>query len=1053
MATVSSWGQARRRAPWSQLSAAAVGLAVLAVLLVAAPPPARAGVWCPGARPSGTIAAENARPGTASWRLTAQRGSLSAWVDQTSAVCGQWVGLHVATRANWAQVVVYRMGWYRGAGARQVYATWGGIRPSTGPASFYPGINMIETYWPVWSWLQIGSDWTPGEYLLKVTDNWGQQTYAPLTVRDPYSRAGLELVRSTLTEQAYNTWGGYSLYWGRGYQYATRSRKVSFDRPYDGDGSGQFFEMEYPLVQLAERLGLDITYTTDTQVDADPAELRNHAAVVFAGHAEYWTRGMYDGVTAARDAGVNVLFFGANNVYTQARLESTRWSARRHEVVYRSTAEDPMARSYPSLATIRWRDAPVSRPENQLVGQMYECWGTNANYVVANAAAWPIAGTGVGNGYVVPRLVGNEYDRVYPNGTPPGTMLLARSPVRPADSSSHCLSYNSEADSTYYSVASRAGVLSVGTTRWVCSLAATCAGDWGNWTAQWFTQTVTARALTDAAAGPLGCLQATVPGAPCAPPSGVTAVGVGTGSVSVAWRAVPTADEYRVVATPPAGSPTATSTVSAPATSSTLSGLVPGVKYSFTVTALRGGLATAPSAPVVASDEDLATPTGLRVSTASDVSLSVAWNAVAGAASYRAQLTGPAAPVTLTVTSPAVTFDGLAPGTTYQVTVTAVPATGRGGSAPSAALAATTVRLEPPPDLNAYPVAAGTVQLDWSAMPAATGYRVDGGPVGQPSHQLATSGTAGLRLGGLTDGLTYTFTATTLGRSGASPPSQPTYAVPGTPRPPAGQPLGGTLLGAPAITAPAPGLLAVAVRAPDNSVQVNSWTGQWWTGFGSIGGYVIASPTVVSWGPGRLDVFAVGGDRSLWHRAYYAGAWHGWEPLGGTIIGGPAAVSQSAGTLDIFVRGGDNALWRISWTGRGWTGFARLGGVLSADPAAVSSAPGRIDVIVRGTDDQAWHLVTGRWTWGWEALGGRLLGGAAAAARGPGLLDVLARGTDSTLWLRSWTGRGWTGWQPLGGTASSSPAMVAWNRWRLDVVYRGIGGDLQHRWWAGSWQP
>ena len=39
------------------------------------------------------------------------------------------------------------------------------------------------------------------------------------------------------------------------------------------------------------------------------------------GHDEYWSKAMLDNVTAARDAGVNLGFFGSNTAYWQVRFE------------------------------------------------------------------------------------------------------------------------------------------------------------------------------------------------------------------------------------------------------------------------------------------------------------------------------------------------------------------------------------------------------------------------------------------------------------------------------------------------------------------------------------------------------------------------------------------------------------------------------------------------------------------------------------------------------------------------------------------------------------
>ena len=100
--------------------------------------------------------------------------------------------------------------------------------------------------------LRIDKSWPPGMYLLKLVGDAGQQQYVPLCVRDDASTAAYVLQNSVTTWQAYNLWGGYSLYYGMkpggGQDFAHRARAVSFDRPYPqtwAQGSADFFGNEF----------------------------------------------------------------------------------------------------------------------------------------------------------------------------------------------------------------------------------------------------------------------------------------------------------------------------------------------------------------------------------------------------------------------------------------------------------------------------------------------------------------------------------------------------------------------------------------------------------------------------------------------------------------------------------------------------------------------------------------------------------------------------------------------------------------------------------------
>src|SRR5437879_1076659 len=145
---------------------------------------------------------------------------------------------------------------------------------------------------------------------------------------------------------------------------------------------------------------------------------------------------MYDAVIAARDAGVNLGFFGANAIYWQARFEpSSSGVPNRVLVCYRFASLDPITDL--SLKTVLWRDPVLNRPEQTLIGVQF----TNqvpktiegVTYVVTNSGHWVYAGTGFRDGDSVPGLVGYETDRLFnqyplPNAVSGTYTLLSNSP-------------------------------------------------------------------------------------------------------------------------------------------------------------------------------------------------------------------------------------------------------------------------------------------------------------------------------------------------------------------------------------------------------------------------------------------------------------------------------------------------------------------------------------------------------------------------------------------------------------------------------------------------
>ncbi len=186
-----------------------------------------------------------------------------------------------------------------------------------------------------------------------------------------------------------------------GGNYADRARIVSFDRPYDHDwasGAADFVGNEFPVIYQAEQLGLDVTYWTDVDLHAQPQLLTTHRALISLGHDEYWSAPMRDGATQALAAGVNLAFLGANACYRQIRFEPSPLGANRHQICYKSAAEDPMLSQDPALVTVNWPQAPVSRPEAELIGSTYQDIGAQADLVITDPTSWVLAGVGLPTG-------------------------------------------------------------------------------------------------------------------------------------------------------------------------------------------------------------------------------------------------------------------------------------------------------------------------------------------------------------------------------------------------------------------------------------------------------------------------------------------------------------------------------------------------------------------------------------------------------------------------------------------------------------------------------
>jgi N,N-dimethylformamidase beta subunit-like protein len=273
-----------------------------------------------------------------------------------------------------------------------------------------------------------------------------------------------------MTWQAYNGWGGRSLYEDSG-SFADRSYAVSFDRPYDEYfGAGRFLPFDAPVVQVAEAAGVPLAWVTDYDLAERPQLVQGAAAVVIGGHAEYWTAPMWDAVRAAVRRGSNLAVLGANTAYWRVRLAEPVAGADRVIVGTKDAGLDPLARSDPSGATARFRDRPAARREEDLTGMRYDCFPADASWTVTEPHWWGYAGTGVRQGQQLAGLVGPESDRVYPAPTRPRPMTVVGysrflcGPGRPTAQTG-----------VYWVARSGAGVFATGTMRWSCALRTTCA--------------------------------------------------------------------------------------------------------------------------------------------------------------------------------------------------------------------------------------------------------------------------------------------------------------------------------------------------------------------------------------------------------------------------------------------------------------------------------------------------------------------------------------------------------------------------------------------------
>ena len=429
------------------------------------------------------VVAENQQAGTSAWKL----GSLVA-DDVTQQIKGYASATSVSQNASITFFVsvnpvqtfnldIYRIGWYGGLGGR-LRLHQPGLAGTMQPACpTDPTTGMIACHWAPSYSLTVPADWTSGIYLVMLTNSLGFESYIPFVVKDGRPAAFL-YQRSVNTDQAYNNYPddhatGKSLYAFNSFgantvSGTTRAVKVSFDRPYADNGARMFLSWEIQLVRWLEQSGYDVTYSTDIDTHANSQALLSSKGFLVGGHSEYWSLPMYDAATAARDAGVNLAFFGADVLGWQVRFEpSATGVPNRVEVCYKDPTLDPV--QGPTL-TVAWRWGYLNRPGQTLTGLMVTGevdFTANADYVVTNSSHWVYAGTGFKDGDAVHGIVGYEMDRYdtnYPAPNSTNRTLLSSSPFTDTNGVARV------SNSSIYQAPSGAWVFASGTFSWSWAL-------------------------------------------------------------------------------------------------------------------------------------------------------------------------------------------------------------------------------------------------------------------------------------------------------------------------------------------------------------------------------------------------------------------------------------------------------------------------------------------------------------------------------------------------------------------------------------------------------
>jgi Domain of unknown function (DUF4082)/Bacterial Ig-like domain/Bacterial Ig domain/Purple acid Phosphatase, N-terminal domain/FlgD Ig-like domain/Cohesin domain len=284
------------------------------------------------------ITDENALPGNppGEWDITGiGDATIQGFATDISVNRGGTITFKIKTDAASYHIDIYRLGYYQGNGARHVgIGVVTATLPQIQPNDLYDSSTGLTDCgnWAESAHWDVPGTAVSGIYIARLTrDDTQGASHIVFVVRNDASTSDLFFQTSDATWQAYNGYGGNSLYVGTTSFPGGHAAKVSYNRPFftrGGGGGSQssedwLFNSEYPMVRFLESNGYDVTYTTDIDTKRSGNRILNHKVFLSVGHDEYWSAEQRASVQAARDAGVHIAFFGGNEIYWKTRWETS----------------------------------------------------------------------------------------------------------------------------------------------------------------------------------------------------------------------------------------------------------------------------------------------------------------------------------------------------------------------------------------------------------------------------------------------------------------------------------------------------------------------------------------------------------------------------------------------------------------------------------------------------------------------------------------------------------------------------------------------------------
>jgi hypothetical protein len=378
------------------------------------------------------------------------------------------------------------MGWYGGRGGRLVLQSRRLAAERQPPCTHRFATGLTECRWHATLTFPIPPALPSGVYIVKLHASSGAESDCLFIVRARQASPLLVEI-PTASYEAYNAWGGDSLYPGGsklvGLTGTTQGVEVSYDRPYESQtGAGQFFIREVAMVRFLERYGYPVSYTTIESIDRDPRQVNGARALIDIGHSEYWSERDEQAFAQARDRAINLIFISSDTLawrvrFAAASAASSQAGEPDHRIIaYKEFAARDPDRAEPSgLFPLGGADLTGSAYNGCITPRIaqagppvyrYYAWAPSP----ALTPAWLFAHSGVTASTRIPGIVGYELDERTPQ-SPRGTLVVGMGAGVPCQNEAEPSPVRGTlAQSTLYQARSGAFVFATGTLGWEYAL-------------------------------------------------------------------------------------------------------------------------------------------------------------------------------------------------------------------------------------------------------------------------------------------------------------------------------------------------------------------------------------------------------------------------------------------------------------------------------------------------------------------------------------------------------------------------------------------------------